>query len=51
MNIAWSWRKWIDQSPQGKTILSPSLGELAGMVLAVVALALLLCGPLLRLMH
>ena len=53
MNIAWGWRKWIDRSPEGKTILSPGLGELAGLVfwMAVAVFALLLRGLLFRLMH
>jgi hypothetical protein len=51
MNIAWGRRKWIDKSPQGKTTLSPALGELAGLVFWVAAagLALLLYRPLLHL--
>jgi hypothetical protein len=41
-NVAWGWRKWIDKSPQGRITLSPGLGELAGLLLWIVAAALAL---------
>ena len=53
MNVARGWQKWNEKSPQGKTILSPGLGELAGLLfwITVAVLALLLYRPLLHLMR
>jgi hypothetical protein len=38
--LPWSWRNWIGKSPQGRTILSPALGTIIGLLFWIFAVGL-----------